>query len=807
MVEKKVELKVSGMTCAMCVNTIEKSLSNLEGISDARVNLGKETASVEYDPSKLKLKDLEKAVTDSGYEVVNEKATLRIGGMTCAMCVKTVGKALNNLDGVINATVNLGAERAYVVYNSGVTTIADMKKAIEDSGYQYLGIEGEKEDLERDAREKALRTKKNRVIVGFSVGIPLMVLSLLPLGIPYMGYIMLVISTPAFIYVSHPIFGAAYRSLKNRSLNMDVMYSMGIGVAYVSSLFGTFGFILSEEFMLYQTAVLLATFLTVGRYLEARAKSKTSDAIKKLMGLQPRTAIIIIDGKEKEIPIEDLQVNDLVVVKPGEKFPVDGVVIGGESFVDESMITGEPIPPFKTVGDNVIGGTLNQNGVIKFTAQKIGKDTVLAQIVKLVSNAQSSKLPVQRIADKAVSYFIPTVLTIAVSSLIIWLLLGNGLLFALTTLISVLVVACPCALGLATPTAITVGLGRGAELGILIKESDALERTEKVTTIAFDKTGTLTKGKPEITNVIPINIDEKELLEFASSVERNSQHPLAKAIVRKAGGEKLVFKGTKSFDTIGGKGVIAKITGKEMLVGSTNLFEERGIPYPDVTDLEAKGKTVVLVAVDNELKGIIAIADTLKETTKDAIRELKNMDLTPVMITGDNQRTANAIAKEIGMERVLARVLPQDKSEEVKRLQQQGEIVAFVGDGINDAPALAQADVGMAIGSGTDIAIESGEIVLMKDDPLDVVAALQLSGKTMSRIKQNLFWAFAYNATLIPLAAGALYPFFGITFRPELAGLAMALSSVTVVTLSLMLKGYVPPAKREIKNKGMTKWL
>ena len=463
------------------------------------------------------------------------------------------------------------------------------------------------------------------------------------------------------------------------------------------------------------------------------------------------------------------------------------------------MVTGEPIPSFKTNGDEVIGGTLNQNGFIKFAAQKIGKDTLLSQIVKLVEDAQSSKPPVQRIADRAVAYFIPTVLTIAISSFLIWLALGNGALFALTTLISVLVVACPCALGLATPTAITVGLGRGAELGILIKESSALEKTGKVTTIAFDKTGTLTKGRPEVTDLLPVDIDAKKLLGLAASVEKSSQHPLAKAIVRRAEDEKITLEETEGFNTIGGRGVVAKVARKEILVGSTKLFDERNIRYPsEVEELENQGKTVVLLAVDGKLGGVIGVADTLKETAKEAIAELKKMGLIPIMVTGDNPRTAHSVAREVCIDDdyVVSQVLPQDKSEEIKKLQEKGETVAFVGDGINDAPALAQADVGIAIGSGTDIAIESGEIVLMKDDLLDVVASLQLSGKTMSRIKQNLFWAFAYNSALIPLAAGALYPFFGITFKPELAGLAMALSSVTVVTLSLMLKRYVPEVRR-----------
>jgi len=798
---KKAELKISGMTCATCATTIKKSLLSQNGVTDAQVNPGNETATVEYDATKLKLGDLEKAVTDAGYGVIHEKTTLKIGGMTCATCVKTIENSLKRLDGIISVTANLGAEKAYATYNPKMTTVADMKKAIEEAGYQYLGVEGEEtEDLEEAAREKDLKEKRNRFIIGFAVGVPLMILGYVSIDFS-VAYLMLVVSAPAFIYVSHPIFSAAYRALKNKNLNMDVMYSMGIGVAFVASIFGTFEFVLSREFLFYETAVLLASFLTIGRYLEARAKGKTSEAIKKLMGLQPKTATAFRDNTEVEIPIEDVQINDIVVVKPGEKIPVDGEVVDGASYVDESMITGEPIPALKQNGDSVVGGTLNKNSVIKFRATKIGKDTVLSQIVKLVESAQGSKPPVQRIADKAVSYFIPTVLTIAILSFVVWyLILDNTLLFALTALISVLVIACPCALGLATPTAVTVGIGRGAELGVLVKNGEALEISEKLTTIVFDKTGTLTKGKPEVTDIIGIGIDGGALLKLAASVEKNSQHPLAEATVRKAEEEGIAMEESKGFDTFSGKGVTAKVEGKEVLIGNRTLFEERDISYQKVEEkivqLENEGKTVILIALDNEICGVAAIADTLKERTKEAINAFKNMKLKVVMITGDNARTAYAIAKQIGIEKVLAEVLPQDKAEEVKKLQERGEVVAFVGDGINDAPALAQADVGIAIGSGTDVAIESGEVVLIKDDLMDAVAAVQLSKKVMSRIKQNLFWAFAYNTALIPVAAGILYPVFGVTFKPELAGLAMAMSSVTVVTLSLMLKRYVPPAKK-----------
>jgi len=617
-----------------------------------------------------------------------------------------------------------------------------------------------------------------------------------------MTYLFLVISILPFIYVSYPIFSAAYRSLKNRNLDMDVMYSMGIGVAYVSSVLGTFNILLTPEFMFYETALMLAGFLMLGRYLETRAKGRTSTAIKTLVGMQAKTATVVRDGVEVQISVEDVEVGDIIVVKPGEKIPADGIVVSGESYVDESAITGEPIPVIKNKGKNIVGGTINKNGTLNFKTTKVGKDTVLAQIIKLVETAQGSKPPVQKIADKAVTYFIPTVLTIAIVSFVVWyLLLGSTLLFGLTVLISILVVACPCALGLATPTAITVGLGRGAELGILIKNGDALEISEKLTTILFDKTGTLTKGRPEVTDLIVLEMDSNEFLTYAASVESRSEHPLADAIVRNATEKNLILSKVDEFNSFGGKGVKAVVNMKQIIIGNRSLFRENNIEISNeietkILEFENKGKTVILVGISNTLAGIIAVADTIKPSTSNAISELKKMGLKIAMITGDNDRTARAIASQVGITDVISEVLPQDKSAEVKRLQDVGEVVSFVGDGINDAPALAQADVGIALGSGTDVAIESGDIVLIKDDIMDSVAGVQLSKKVISRVKQNLFWAFAYNVVLIPVAAGILYAPFGILFRPEYAGFTMAISSVTVVSLSLMLKGYLPPAKK-----------
>ena len=820
---KKAKIKISGMSCASCALNIEKSLNNLEGVNEAQVNLNAEEADIEYDSNKIKLRDLEDAVEKTGYGVINEKVTLKIGGMTCAMCVKAIEDVLGKLEGISEVNVNLASEKAYITYNPKITSIQDMKEAIEDLGYQYLGIEGEEtEDLEEKIRREDLKQKRNRFIVGFAVSIPIFILMyinpMLPIPMPYF---LLIVTIIPFIYVSYPIFTAAIRALRNGLLDMDVMYSLGIGVAYGSSLLGTFQIILTPEFMFYDTALMLAAFLMLGRYLEARAKGNTSTAIKKLIGMQPKTATIIRNNQELEIKIEEVETEDLVVVKPGEKIPADGTVEEGESYVDESAITGEPLPNYKEVGRTVIGGTINQNGVLKFRATKIGKDTVLAQIIKLVEVAQGSKPPVQRVADRAVSYFIPTILTIAIVSFILWyFILGSTLLFGLTVLISILVVACPCALGLATPTAVTVGIGRGAELGILVKNGEALEISEKLSTILFDKTGTLTKGKPEVTDVLlydngksgiktdpEIKTDKNMLLKLAASVEKNSEHPLAAAIVRKANSEGIELMKSREFTSFGGKGVKAVLDDQEVLrgteiyIGNRKLFEEnKTILTPEMQDkllkLEKEGKTAIIIGYNHQIFGIIAVADTLKETTKKALQEFKTMKLQVAMITGDNSRTSNAIAGQIGIEKVISEVLPQDKATEVKKLQDNGEVVGFVGDGINDAPALAQANVGIAIGSGTDVAIESGDIVLINDDLLDSVAGVQLSKKVMGRIKQNIFWAFAYNAVLIPVAAGVLYLPFGITFRPEYAGLAMALSSVTVVSLSLLLKGYLPPAKK-----------
>jgi Cu+-exporting ATPase len=733
------------------------------------------------------------------------KAEIRVGGMTCAMCAGAIEKALRQLPGVESATVNLGSEQAYVEYDGAKTGLEPMKKAIEALGYRYLGVEEDAGEKEKELLDRELRTRRRRIALGFASGLPLMAVMLLPLHFSfYWRLAMLGFSLPGLVFLGFPIFRAGAAALRHKNLNMDVMYSMGIGVALVASLLATFVGSL-HKFLFFDTVILLATFLNLGKYLEIRAKGRTSEAIKKLMDLRPPSATVIRGEREMEIAADDVMVGDQVLVRPGEKIPVDGQVLDGSSYVDEAMISGEPLPVLKRPGDTVIGGTINKNSVLRFVANKVGKDTMLAQIIQLVRTAQGSKPPLQRIADRVVAVFVPVILAIAVLAFSVWYLFaGQTFLFALTTLISVLVIACPCALGLATPTAVIVGIGRGAELGILIKRGEALEAAGKLTSVVFDKTGTLTAGKPQVTAITALDGSEAELLQAAAAVERNSQHPLGEAIVRAAKDRQLMLPAVADFDTIEGQGVRARLAGQEIVVGSFPFFSRSGIAglaavEPRIRELENQGQSVVMLARNGSLAGWLAIADALKETAAKAVAAFKEMGFSVAMITGDNPRAAAVIGRQLGIDRVIAQVMPGDKAREVKNLQDRGEIVAFVGDGINDAPALAQADIGIAVGGGTDVAIESGDIVLVKDDLRDAVAAVQLSGKVMRRIRQNLFWAFAYNTALIPLAAGLFYPLLHILLPPEVAGLAMAMSSVTVVTLSLLLKKYVPPV---IRNRG-----
>ncbi|MDY6984967.1 MAG: heavy metal translocating P-type ATPase [Candidatus Thermoplasmatota archaeon] len=758
---KKTDVRITGMHCAMCVKTIEKALNSLDGMDSATVDLNSESAHISYDERKIDMSNVVKAIEGAGYGIKASRATLRIGGMHCAMCIKTIEKALKSLDGVYDAVANLATERAYVVYDERKIGIKEMKKAVEGTGYQFLGVEGE-EITESDENKTLIR-----IAIGFIFSVPMMALMLLNIHID--PYILTSVSLPPFVYVSYPIFKSAYGALKTKTLTMDVMYAFAMSMALISSVLGTIS-VLDKNFIFYDTALMLASFLLMGRYLEARAKGRTSEAIRKLIALQPKKALVIRNGEEIEVPADELSIGDVIVVRSGERIPADGEVIEEQSWVDEAMLTGEPMPVLKEKGSSVTGGTITDDGMLKVRAMRVGRDTVLSQIIKTVEEAQYSKPKIQKAADRAVAFFLPAVLTIALISFIAWYFI-NGSLFAFKTFISVIVIACPCALGLATPTAVTVGLGKGAELGVLIKNSEAIESASKARAIVFDKTGTLTEGRPVITG-IDTDMDEQELIDLAAAVEQGSQHPVALAIKERSKDK----KSAEGFRSHSGFGVSGYVDGKKVVVGSKELLGK------EIT-VES---TAVFVAVDGEIKGTIHVSDRIKEGAKEAISSLRDYEIH--MLTGDDEKNAKSIADALGIKNVIANVKPDEKARVVKKLQQSSKVI-FVGDGINDAPALAQADAGIAMGKGTDIAIESGEIVLIHDDTRDVKTALDLSKKVMQKIHQNIFWAFAYNAALIPLAAGVFYPY---TIGPELAALAMALSSITVVSLSLTLKRWKP---------------
>nr|WP_319538467.1 heavy metal translocating P-type ATPase [uncultured Methanospirillum sp.] len=799
--QKKIELVISGMHCASCAINLEKGLSAADGVSNAQVNFGTGKAVVQYDPTLTNLTMLTRAVEKTGYGVINEQVTIRVGGMTCAICAQIIETVLKNLDGVEAATVNLGTERAYVTYNPSLVTLFQMRDAIINAGYQYLGTDKKGTIRAGDDDIKAdLHNKLTRVIVGFAISAVLMGMMAAPHGLMHtLAYLQFLIATPAFFWLGMPIFRAAFASLRNRTLNMDVMYAMGTTVAYLASVLGTFGIVLDMSYILYETAIMLASFLMLGRYLETRAKGRTSSAIQALVRLQSDTAAVIRGDEEIRVPVEDVAVGDRIVIRPGDRIPVDGIVTSGSSFVDESMVTGEPLPAEKLTGDEIIAGTLATTGSLTFEARRVGADTMLSRIIRMVEDAQGSKPPVQKIADTVVTWFIPVVLVIAVGSFLFWFLVaGAGLQFAVQTMIAVMVVACPCALGLATPTAITVGVGRGAELGILIRNGESLEVSDRLTTMLFDKTGTLTQGKPVVTDIDVFTGSRSLLISYAAGLEYLSTHPLGEAILTQAGEEGIDPAEVSGFTYLPGKGLTGEIAGGLIRAGNHQFIVEAGVLVDTDAELQIKqrqeeGKTTVLVARDNQLLGLISIADSVKPSAAAAITELRKMRISAGMVTGDNQRTARAVGQMVGIDRVIAGVLPDEKENEVSRLQQQKEVVAFVGDGINDAPALARADTGIAIGSGTDVAIESADIILVRDEITDAVAAIQLSRKVMGRIRLNLFWAFAYNIILIPLAAGLFYP--GVIFRPEYGALAMALSSVTVISLSLLLRRYTPPIR------------
>jgi Cu+-exporting ATPase len=782
------------MHCASCAANTEKALKDQKGVVKASVNIATEKATVEYDPSVINEDVLKKAVENAGFGVALSEANLGILGMHCATCALTAEKALKEADGVVSANVNLANESAVVRYNPEVTTVPMLRKVVEKAGYQAISKDTGAVDREREAREKESRRLKFMVVFSFALGIPTFILSMVsPFSMEVTNWIMLGLATPVQFYIGAQFYIGTFKALRNRRANMDTLIALGTSAAYIYSLLVVIGVL--EGATYFDTAALIISIILLGRWLEARAKGRTSEAIKKLIGLQPRTARVIINGQETQVPVDEVETGNIIVVRPGDKLPVDGIVTEGSSAVDESMLTGESLPVEKKAGDQVIGATLNKSGYFQFRATKVGKDTALAQIIRLVELAQGSKAPIQRLADTIAGVFVPAVLGIALVTFLVWFFAGGQtFIFALTSFIAVLVIACPCSLGLATPTAIMVGTGKGAQNGILIKSAEALEQAYRVQTIVFDKTGTLTRGKPSVTDVIAVDgLARDEVLRLAASVEKGSEHPLGAAIVEAVDGQGKL-SGIEDFEAISGQGVRARVEGKEILLGNRLLMQENGIPVQSfeakISELENSGKTAMLMAVEKRLTGIIAVADTIKEHAAEAVSQLQSMGIQTVMITGDNQRTAQAIAQKAGIQKVLAEVLPQDKASEVKKLQESGQITAMVGDGINDAPALAQADIGIALGSGTDVAVETGDIVLVKDDLRDVVEAIKLSRYTIRKIRQNLFWAFIYNAIGIPIAAGILYPFFGIQLNPIIAAAAMGSSSVSVVTNSLLMNRY-----------------
>ena len=807
---KSSSFKIDGMTCSACANRVERVVKKMNGVEEASVNFATETLLVKFDDAKIDAPKIEEAIVKAGYSVRKDMRdyTFKVEGMSCSACANRVERITKKIDGVESANVNFATEKLTVRVDAEKVRYSDIKLAVDKAGFKLIKEEDEIKEVSKKKDESKILL--NRFIFSLIFTVPLLIISMghmvgmpLPSIIDPMknplnfALIQLVLTIPVMV-AGYKFYKIGYKNLFKLSPNMDSLIAIGTSAAVAYGLFAIYKILNGETHyamhLYFESAVVILTLITLGKYLEAVSKGKTSEAIKKLMGLAPKTATIIKNGKEVSIPIEEVIVGDIILVKPGEKLPVDGEIIEGSTSIDESMLTGESIPVEKNIGSTVIGASINKSGFIKYKATKVGKDTALAQIVKLVEEAQGTKAPIAKMADIIAAYFVPTVMALAIIAAVGWLIAGESNVFALTIFISVLVIACPCALGLATPTAIMVGTGKGAENGVLIKGGEALETTYKIDTIVFDKTGTITEGKPKVTDIICNGIKEEEVLVLAASAEKGSEHPLGEAIVREAEDRSLEFKSLEHFKAVPGHGIEVTIEGKDILLGNKKLMIENNINieslHVESDRLATEGKTPMYIAINNKLSGIIAVADTVKENSKAAIEELKKMNVKVAMITGDNKKTAEAIAKSVGIDIVLAEVLPEDKANEVKKLQKQNRKVAMVGDGINDAPALVQADVGIAIGSGTDVAIESADIVLMKSDLKDVVTAIRLSKATIKNIKENLFWAFGYNVLGIPVAMGVLHIFGGPLLNPMIAAAAMSFSSVSVLLNALRLKKF-----------------